>query len=71
MNKEDLWKQIVLQNVGIEKFPTTFHPAGIRKFFDLVWRVASEEASWEAAPKKYSPREMDGLMAELFGEPRR
>ena len=43
MNKEQLWAEIIRQNPEFTSRGAAFAPAGLRKFFDLVWENGYKE----------------------------
>lgn len=47
MKKQELWDEILRQNPGWHTDGAMFTRSGIRKFFDLVWSVASKQAGYE------------------------
>lgn len=47
MTKTELWDILVAKNPCFLTGPIPFKPVGLRKFFDLVWDEAQEEAREE------------------------
>jgi hypothetical protein len=75
MNKEEVWRIYTQKNPCFEQGdPISFTAAGLRKFFDQTWNLAtkeSQEQSTESHPfaKKSQMDDTMKIFRDVFGNP--